>query len=220
MGGGPARPGLRGPLVSAQTKQEARRALLSLYRERDGFDVSKRSERVVSKVRSSPMYGEIMPTATMRLLDYLDLKRKDVLYDLGSGVGKLIVYAAMTTEAKCVGIELVEPRHRLAVEALEEARRRGMIRARRAEMVQADFMRVDLSDATVIYTCSTAFPPPFMRRLARHLAQLRAGLTLVSLQDLDPNPWFEETDVLRLDMSWRRRAKVYVYRLVTPRRPK
>lgn len=200
--------------------EDARQALRRLYRERDGFSVSKRSESVVSKARSSAMYGEIMPTATMRLIEYLDLERDDALYDLGSGVGKLVLLAAMTTQAKCVGVELVEPRYRLAVEALEEARREKLVRARHVEMVHADFMRVDLTDATVIYTCSTAFPPSFMRRLTRHLASLREGLTLVSLQDLDPNPWFVEVDVLRLDMSWRRRAKVYVYRLAAPRRPK
>ena len=78
-------------------------------------------------------------------------------------------------------------------------------------------MTSDLSDATVVYSCSTAFPLPFMKRLVEHLATLKKGLMFVTLQDLDPNVWFEPQDVLYLDMSWRRRAAVYVYQLMTKR---
>ena len=79
-------------------------------------------------------------------------------------------------------------------------------------------MRHDLSDATAIYTCSTAFPSALMDRMVFRLAALRTGLVLVSVRDLDENPYFEPVDELRLDMSWKRRCRVYVYRLIRSRR--
>ncbi len=197
---------------------DPRKIIRKLYRHRDGFSVPRSSELVVDRARSSPMYGEIMPTAALRLIDYLRLDRNDSFYDLGSGAGKLVLTAAIASRAKCVGIELVEPRWRIATDALEEAHSLDVIRARKVEFRNENFLTSDLEDATVIYSCSTAFPLPFMKKLAHHLALLNEGLIFVTLQDLDPNEWFEPSDVLYLDMSWRRRASVYVYQLVTPRR--
>ena len=163
------------------------------------------------------MYGEIMPTAAMRLIDYLGLGKADCFYDLGSGVGKLVLLAAMASRAKCIGVELVEPRWRIAIDALKEAQELGVIRAREVEFRREDFMTSDIADATIIYSCSTAFPLPFMKKLVEHLATLKKGLIFVTLQDLDPTPWFEPNDILYLDMSWKRRAPVYVYQLMTRR---
>ena len=197
---------------------DPRKLIRWLYRRRDGYDVPPSSKSAVDRARSSPMYGEIMPTAALQLVDFLQLGRNDNFYDLGSGAGKMVLSAAMTSEAKCVGIELVEPRWRLAVDALAEARELGAIRAHTAEFRHEDFMSSDISDATAIYTCSTGFPEPFMRKLAHRLASCNQGLVFVTLQDLDPSAWFEPMGVVSLDMSWRRRAPVYVYQLTKPRR--
>ena len=72
--------------------------------------------------------------------------------------------------------------------------------------------------ATLVYCCSTAFPDPFMMAIARKLARREEGLRLATLLDLDENPWFSLEQVLRLDMTWRRRSKVHVYRLTRRRR--
>jgi hypothetical protein len=137
-----------------------------------------------------------------------------VLYDLGAGVGKVVLQIAMSEPVRgCVGVELSRTRIKAARSALRQARAFGMIRARQCLFRHDDILRANLSDATVVYTCSTAFSDLFMRRLVRRLAQLRPGLRLVSTQDLDPHPSFRLLDVLALDMSWKRRSRVYVYRL-------
>jgi len=196
---------------------DPRKIIRRLYRGRDGFSVPRAAEQIVDCVSSSGMYGEIMPTAAMKLIDYLGLSKSDNFYDLGSGVGKLVLSAAMASRAKCVGIELVEPRWRIATEALAEARSLGVLRARTVEFRNEDFMTSDIADATVVYSCSIAFPLRFMKKLVERLAELKKGLIFVTLQDLDPNEWFEPQDVLYLDMSWRRRSGVYVYQLMTRR---
>ena len=191
--------------------------LTRLYRNRDGFWVPDEAELPVERANSSAMYGELMPTASLRLLEHLRLGPRDTFYDLGSGVGKLVLLAGMTTPARAVGVELVEPRHLHARGALDHAVRQGLVPGDRLRFLLADFMKVDLSDATAIYTCSTAFPPLFLRRLVRHLAQLVVGLKFVTLQDLEPQRWFQKTAELRLDTNWRRRSRVHVYRLVRRR---
>ncbi len=199
--------------------EDPRVVLRRLYRYEHGYELDEADETRVRATNSSPTYGEIMPTATDHLVEYLGMGRDDVFYDLGSGVGKVVLQVAMRASIRrCVGVELARSRHRIARRMLDEARATGLIRARECELRCADFMRAPLGDATVVYTCSTAFSTAFMNELAERLARLTTGIRWVSTQDVDENPWFALEDVLRLDMSWRRRSHVYVYRLTRSRR--
>lgn len=194
------------------TAPDPRATLRQLYRGLDGFAISPADERRVAGSDGSPTYGELLPTATLRLLAALELDRRDQFVDLGAGVGKVVLLAAMSTAVgSALGVELSATRVAVARQALERARRARVRGARRVRLLEADMLRCPLDDATVIYTCSTAFSSAFMRRLVRRLAKLPKLHTLVSLQDLDPHRAFELREVLRLDASWTRRTQVYVY---------
>lgn len=193
--------------------------LRRLYADDHGYEPDPVEEARVAATGSSATYGEIMPTATAKLVAHLGLGRGDVFYDLGSGIGKVVLQVALTSPVdKCVGIELVRSRHRIAQRMLGRLKDSAHLRARDCGFRCTDFMRARLGDATVVYTCSTAFSTPFMNELAARLARLPPGLRWVSTQDLDDNPWFRLDALHRLDMSWRRRTKVHVYRLVRARR--
>jgi SAM-dependent methyltransferase len=204
--------------------EDPRAVLRRISRDEDGselhgYEADEADDARVRATNSSPTYGEIMPTATDRLIEHLALRRDDVFYDLGSGVGKVVLHVALRAPIRrVVGVELARRRHRIARRMLDEVRATGLMRAGECELRCADFMRVPMGDATVVYTCSTAFSTPFMNELASRLARLSTGLRWVSTQDLDENPWFVLEDVLRLDMSWRRKSKVHVYRLERSRR--
>lgn len=199
--------------------QDPRAVLRRLYLYEHGYELDEADEARVRATQSSPTYGEIMPTATDHLVEHLRMGSDDVFYDLGSGVGKVVLQVGMRAAIRrCVGVELVRSRHHIARRMLHEVRATGLLRARECEVRCADFMRAPLGDATVVYTCSTAFSTAFMNELAGRLSLLSTGLRWVSTQDVDENPWFQLEDVLRLDMSWRRRTHVYVYRLTRSRR--
>jgi SAM-dependent methyltransferase len=171
---------------------ESLELLRRCYRGVDGFDIPSRDVRAVSQSKGSSTYGELMPAATLHLLDALALDRDDVFYDLGAGVGKVVLLAAASTPvARAVGVELARSRCDQAERAFAAARRARFPGVRRATMIHGDLLRVDLADATVAYTCSTAFSSPFMRKLAKRLATLPRLRLLASLQDLDPHPAFE-----------------------------
>jgi SAM-dependent methyltransferase len=194
------------------TAPNPRATLRQLYRGLDGFPISPADERRVAGSNGSATYGELLPTATLRLLEQLDLERRDQFVDLGAGIGKVVLLAAMTTAVGgALGVELSATRVAVARQALARARGARVRGAGRVRMLEADMLRCPLDEATVIYTCSTAFSSAFMRRLVRRLAKLPKLRTLVSLQDLDPNRTFELREVMRLDASWTRRTQVYVY---------
>ena len=201
------------------SRYDPRIAVRRLFSDTWGYDVSKDEDQAVKATGGSSTYGEIMPTALDRLIESLDPEPEDVFFDLGSGLGKVILQVAMTVELRqCIGIELVESRHRAAMAALARARAAGYLETEDVRFRKADILRARLTGATILYTCSTAFPEGFMMRVAERVAGLREGVRLVTLQELDENPWFDTEEVLRLDMSWKRRTKVHVYRLTRSRR--
>ncbi|HLT39821.1 MAG TPA: hypothetical protein VK034_26245 [Enhygromyxa sp.] len=191
---------------------EAVAAVRRIYRSIDGFEIPRADQRRVERSRSSATYGELLPTATVRLLEQLELTRRDVFYDLGAGVGKVVLLAAITTPvARAVGVELASRRVAAGQAALATARAERIPGAARAELIEADLLRCPLDDATVVYTCSTAFPEPFMSRLLRRLASLPRLRRVASLQDFDEHRGFELIAVPRLDASWKRRTKIHIY---------
>jgi len=183
----------------------------------DGFWIPQNEEREILAASSSPTYGEMTPTSVRRLAEHLELGPRDVFYDLGSGVGKVINQIAISAPvARCVGVELSPSRVRTARAVLRRLRTDGLVRAAQVSFRQQDILAARIRDATVVYTCSTAFPWTFLGALCDRVSGLGKPLRFVSVQELVPRDDFELQETLRLDMTWQRRDYVYVYR-VTPR---
>lgn len=113
--------------------------------------------------------------------DMAPVSSSDVVYDLGSGDGRLLFAALERGASRVVGIEL-NPDH--AAEAAETARKRGL--SDRAAFVNADIMETDLSGATIIVcylfsTASTALKPKFE-------AELKPG-TRVVMESFPVHGW-------------------------------
>lgn len=178
------------------------------------YDVRPEEAERIRRAGSAETYGEIQIAAAARLLAYLRPKRRDVLYDLGSGRGRFALHAALgTAVGRVVGVELARSRHSMAVALREAARTEGWRRAARLELRCADLLRVGLGDATIVYCCNTAFPDAALERLVRKVLRCRSGTRFVSTAVLDAPRRLVLEDVLRLDMTWRRRSKTYVYRV-------
>ncbi|CAE7834185.1 unnamed protein product [Symbiodinium sp. CCMP2592] len=114
-------------------------------------------------VASALVFGEILtPEDIFRLLS---LEQGDIFYDLGSGRGQVVLAAALTSKPKkCVGIELMEPRHQAALAAKACAPEDIQ---RTCEFRCEDALACHLEDACKVYLCNAAFP--------RHLNAAFAG---------------------------------------------
>ncbi len=194
------------------TAPDVRKTIRCLYREIDGYDIPHADERLVRASRGSPTYGELTPSAVKKLVEYLGLNHRDSFYDLGSGTGKVVLQAAMTVPLRrAIGIELAPSRCKDARSILRQARKQGLVRAKTCWFRNHDLLSAKLDDASVIYTCSTAFSRTFMAKLARKLIALNRDLMIVSLQDFEPRRHLTEVDVLRLNATWDRHTIVHVY---------
>jgi hypothetical protein len=193
-------------------KLEARRFLRQLYKDVWAYSIPRQEDLNIRKARSSSLYGEITFGSIDKLLTYLKLGETDVFYDLGSGIGKVVLQVGMTSKVKkVIGVELSKTRYGESIVALNAAAREKRVSKRRCQIVNANILDVDLSKATVIYTCSTAFPGTFMKKLAAKLAAVKKPLRIVTTQDMPENCGLKLADKLKLDMSWARGTSVFVF---------
>lgn len=110
----------------------------------------------------------------------------DMLIDLGSGDGRIVVTAARAYGARGLGVEL--DRHLLGL-ANESARRDGV--ADRARFVDQDLFKTDLSSATVI---TTYLLPEMNLKLRPKLLALRPG-TRIAAHDYHMGDWLPDERV-------------------------
>ena len=121
------------------------------------------------------------------MLALADVGPGDRLLDLGSGDGRIVITAAQRWGIEATGVE-IDPA--LIERARAEAKRAGV--AQRAQFIEADLFKVDLTQATVI----TMYLLPDVNLLLRpRLQQLRPGTRLVS-HDWDMGDWEPDRTVL------------------------
>lgn len=108
-----------------------------------------------------------------KMLTLADVGKRDVVYDLGAGDGRIVIRAAQKFGAKAVGVEIDE---KLCQQATERIRTLGLQRKARVEC--ADLQTADLHDATVVTlylnTVANAKIKPQLEK------QLRQGTRIVS----------------------------------------
>jgi SAM-dependent methyltransferase len=115
------------------------------------------------------------------MLELAGVTASDVVYDLGSGDGRLVIAAARRFGARGVGVEL-DPA--LVHESRERALRAGV--ADRARFLWQDLFAADLREATVV---TLYLGEAVNRRLVpKLLAELRPGARVVS-HDFDLGDW-------------------------------
>ncbi|HYB69969.1 MAG TPA: methyltransferase domain-containing protein [Candidatus Bathyarchaeia archaeon] len=130
----------------------------------------------------------------------------DLVYDLGSGDGRIVIAAARDFHARAVGIE-IDPR--LVTNSREYVRRAGV--ADRASIVQQDLFQADLSPATVVTLYLTR--EVNLRLRPKLLAELRPGTRVVSF-NFDMGDW-EPRSMIRMDVNGR---EIPIYLWIVPPR--
>jgi predicted RNA methylase len=114
-------------------------------------------------------------TVVDRMLDVAHVKANDVVYDLGSGDGRIVIAAAQKYGAKAVGVEMLpdlcrQAQHRIHELGLDD----------RASIVEGNVFHVDFSPATVV---TMYFMTDSNERLRPNLEKyLKPGTRVVSNQ--------------------------------------
>ena len=116
-----------------------------------------------------------------RMLELAQVKKGDVVYDLGSGDGRIVVTAAKKYGVKAIGFEIDPERIK---ESLENIKKAGV--GHLVEIRQQDIRTVDLSQASVL----TMYLLPEVNLMIRLniWKQMKPGSRVVS-HDFDMGDW-------------------------------
>ncbi|HEX7124144.1 MAG TPA: methyltransferase domain-containing protein [Thermodesulfobacteriota bacterium] len=139
-----------------------------------------RSKEAPEPKQDAPYVGT-PPAVVAAMLDLAEVTVRDVVYDLGSGDGRIVIAAARERGARGVGVE-IDPA--LVATSRRNAERAGV--ADRVRFVEQDLFDTDLGEATVVTlylsrTLNTRLMPTLLR-------DLRAGARIVS-HDFDMPGW-------------------------------
>ncbi|MFW7381322.1 MAG: SAM-dependent methyltransferase [Oligoflexus sp.] len=107
------------------------------------------------------------------MLNLAKVSKNDVVYDLGSGDGRIPITAAKKYGVKATGIEI---RPELVKEARENAEKEGV--ADKAQFMQQDLFKTDFSEATVVTLY--LLPSLNVKLRPKLLQELKPGSRIVS----------------------------------------
>ena len=160
---------------------------------------------IYDKHRKSLKYGEIpYQTLAMALQKiktvYKGLRfRNDVMYDLGSGTGKVCIAAALyhASFQKIIGIELLKELHDVSIQLLQSFQtyvaecngvQTALNKRQNIQTVLGDLTEIPwYNDATVVFCNTLVFDEELLCTLAEMLIQVQPGCFLITSGALNTN---------------------------------
>lgn len=133
-------------------------------------DAERLSARSLSDWEGTPL------PVVEKMLELAHVRPGELVYDLGSGDGRILIMAAQKFGARGVGIELDPRRSKLSLERID---RLGL--SEHVQIIQGDVLEQDLSSADVVTVYMTRYA---MQKLQPRLEKfLRDGTRLVVCTD-------------------------------------
>ena len=170
----------------------------------------------------SPVFGELSFEAGEEIFAHafrlFELSTKPAFVDLGSGLGKLCIQAALTRPndlSRILGIELSRTRHEIAEKALKELRNTGR-KYPPMEFLNQDFMQVSLPSSTpsIVFCASLTFPSDVVEAVGNKcMNELSTGSILYSFRSVEKLSHLQLKDPLHVSTSWGVRSPLNTYRI-------
>jgi hypothetical protein len=185
----------------------------SVYQGVSGFISYQPGEKESNEVNKVFLtYGEILYPSVNKFLNYMDITEDDVFYDLGSGIGKVALQVFLKTPVKkAFGLEASESRTAMAQKVYNNVKQEFpelFENGRELGTSVANFLEADLSDATIIYSCSTCFSEELLSDMGKAIDRCPNIRYVVSLKQIPSKVPFDR--ILEIECTWDK-TKCYVY---------
>jgi hypothetical protein len=144
------------------------------YGDKTGFGadyrtIQRNNKMGIMDLGVSGTYGEITAQGLKdTIFSSYEFYEQDVMYDLGSGIGKAVIQFAYETKCgKCIGVELGERRHMTAMSVLQDIKlsNTDQYYANKINFILGDVTTTDWSDATVLFINALCFPEDLWHKI-------------------------------------------------------
>lgn len=132
-----------------------------------GEDPAKKPPKMTADVVYVPTPHDVVD----KMLEIAGVKKEDVLYDLGSGDGRIVIHAAKKYGCKAIGYEIDDDRVAESLENIKKAKIGHLV-----EIKQQDIYTVDLSPASVI---TSYLLPEMNKKLIPQFQKMKPGSRIV-----------------------------------------
>lgn len=191
--------------------------LLRAYAGISGYSVTDTEIQRIKSKDCEPTYGELCFDGARHMMELLQIRPSDNFYDIGCGVGKLVLQTALTTGATCTGVELCKSRFDKAARALNYVRSKTYIP--NVRLIKSDATQLNYSVATVVYMCSTCFETSMMEKIIRSLSPGCRVVLQTPPAGLKGYPRIEQLELIQtipVPVTWTGSVNLYVYRVTVP----
>ncbi|KAI6022568.1 histone-lysine N-methyltransferase [Pisolithus marmoratus] len=153
---------------------------------------------------TSEVYGELMPSFTDKIIAQTGLHAGSLLVDLGSGVGNVLLHAALATGCSAFGVEFMAGPAALAQEQLWQLRKRcrmwglslGNVELEEGDMLASSRVDALLPKADVVVVNNKVFEETLNAALRPKFLDLKEGAVVISLKPfVQPNARVTERNV-------------------------
>lgn len=150
-------------------------------------------------------YGEVLYPSIHKLLSELAFTQQDIFYDLGSGIGKVVLHVYLQTSVKeAYGIELLPGLHERATLAAQQVEHdfQNYVPGKKLEFLLGDFLEIDFQKATIVFINSICFGQDLLLKLG-HIINYAPGIhTVITLRPIDNLQKVSFKKTIHLESSW------------------
>jgi SAM-dependent methyltransferase len=158
---------LTGELTSPRGTRQVQGQKITLARARDRSGQAKKSFR-----KPDVVYVPTPQDVVEKMLDLVDVKKDDIVYDLGCGDGRIVVTAAKKYGCRAFGYDISAKRVKQSLANVAQNKVEDLV-----TIEQKDIFTLDLSGATVI---TLYLLPELNVKLIPQLDKLKPGTRIVS----------------------------------------
>ena len=132
-----------------------------------------------------------------------------VLLDLGSGDGRIPIWASKWNFKSCEGVELLGSRHKLAMSKRDELSKK---RKKRVKLSEGNLLEYPVGHGDIIYISSLCFDKELLKKLSEKLAkECKYGVHIYSNRALE-HPQLKQLSLLTIEQNWiKPGASIHLY---------
>ena len=131
-----------------------------------------------------------------------------VFIDLGSGEGKVSIFALDYPFNKSLGVELSTDRHNIAI---NNKNKLSENKQKRIFFYNIDFLKYNLEEVDLIYISSLCFSSSFLEKISDKLSkELKKGSIVCTSSKLS-NDSLQFIDSYNVEQSWNKNDKIFMY---------
>lgn len=171
--------------------------------------VGDKTKEIFESSGNSSTYGELTKEGMDKMLDGIVTKGKTFI-DMGSGLGKTVIWAAIKGFQKSIGIELAKERHDAATSIQNSL---SDIYKNNITFINDSFFDapVDFSSIDIVWISSLCFPNEIMGKIANKLNNdLKKGAIVFSSKEINA-PKLVPSGTMGVKMTWNENSNVHKY---------